>query len=99
MDASLRAVDLSLLQYSEGLVDFQRVLDTQRFLAVQQDDYVTSSGVVAVSLITMYKALGGGWEIRRGNDFIQEDVRLEMSERTKWGNLLEQEELQPPEGN
>lgn len=99
VDASLRAVDLSLLQYSEGLVDFQRVLDTQRFLAVQQDDYVTSSGVVAVSLITMYKALGGGWEIRRGNDFIQEDVRLEMSERTKWGNLLEQEELQPPEGN
>jgi NodT family efflux transporter outer membrane factor (OMF) lipoprotein len=96
VDASLRAVDLSLLQYSEGLVDFQRVLDTQRFLAEQQDSYVTTSGTVAISLITMYKALGGGWELRMGNDFIPEHVRLEMSERTKWGNLLEQEELEPP---
>jgi len=99
VDSSLRAVDLSMLQYSEGIVDYQRVLDTQRFLAGQQDDYVATSGVVAISLITMYKALGGGWEIRRGNDFIAEDVRLEMSERTKWGNLLTQEELEPPEGN
>lgn len=94
--SSLRAVDLSMLQYSEGLVDFQRVLDTQRFLAEQQDAYVSANGLVAISLVTMYKALGGGWEIRQGNDFIAEDVRLEMSERTKWGNLLEQEELEPP---
>ena len=97
--SSLRAVDLSMLQYSEGLVDFQRVLDTQRFLAEQQDAYVSANGLVAISLVTMYKALGGGWEIRQGNDFIAEDVRLEMSERTKWGNLLEQEELEPPAEN
>jgi NodT family efflux transporter outer membrane factor (OMF) lipoprotein len=96
VDSSLRAVDLSMLQYSEGLVDFQRVLDTQRFLAEQQDGYVSANGLVTISLIRMYKALGGGWEIRQGNNFINEDVRLEMSERTKWGNLLTQEELEPP---
>ena len=95
VESSLRAVDLSMLQYSEGLVDFQRVLDTQRFLAEQQDGYVSANGLVTISLVRMYKALGGGWEIRQGNDFIAEDVRLEMSERTKWGNLLEQEELEP----
>jgi NodT family efflux transporter outer membrane factor (OMF) lipoprotein len=93
--ASKRSVDLSLLQYSEGLVDFQRVLDTQRFLTLQQDQYVSASGSVALSLINMYKALGGGWEIREGEDFIPEDIKQQMSERTKWGKLLEQEELDP----
>jgi NodT family efflux transporter outer membrane factor (OMF) lipoprotein len=32
VQASKRSVDLSMLQYKEGLVDFQRVLDSQRFL-------------------------------------------------------------------
>jgi NodT family efflux transporter outer membrane factor (OMF) lipoprotein len=32
VDASKRSVDLSLIQYREGVTDYQRVLDTQRFL-------------------------------------------------------------------
>lgn len=96
VEAFKRAVDLSLLQYSEGFIDYQRVLDTQRSLTLQQDEYVTASGTVALSLIGMYKALGGGWEIRKGEDFISEDIKQQMSERTNWGNLLEQEELEPP---
>jgi outer membrane protein TolC len=35
--ASQRSVDLSMLQYKEGLVDYQRVLDSQRFLTNEQD--------------------------------------------------------------
>ena len=92
--ASKRAVDLSLIQYREGLVDYQRVLDTQRFLTEQQDTLVATAGVVVSNLISMYKALGGGWEIREGQDFVPETIKAEMDQRTDWGNLLTPQEVQ-----
>jgi len=92
--ASKRSVDLSLIQYREGLVDYQRVLDTQRFLTEQQDLLVLTAGSVASGLVAMYKALGGGWEIREGQDFVPEGRREEMRNRTNWGHLLAPTELE-----
>lgn len=89
--ASKRSVDLSMLQYREGLTDYQRVLDTLRFLSQQQDQYVAISGSVGINLVALYKALGGGWQIRIGKDFVPEKTREEMRKRTDWGNLLEPE--------
>lgn len=59
-----QAVELALLQYEEGLIDYQRVLDTQRGLVQQQGAYAESRGLVALNLVSVYKALGGGWQIR-----------------------------------
>ena len=87
--ASQRSVDLSLLQYREGLADYQRVLDTQRFLTQEQDLMTTVNGEVALNLIAMYKALGGGWKIGEGNGFVNQETKEEMKERTNWGELLE----------
>jgi NodT family efflux transporter outer membrane factor (OMF) lipoprotein len=92
--ASKRSVDLSLIKYREGLVDYQRVLDTQRFLTEQQDDLVATAGSVAVSLVGMYKALGGGWEIRGGQDFVRTEIKQQMAERTNWGDLLSPQQVQ-----
>lgn len=94
--AAARSVELSLIQYREGLVDYQRVLDTQRFLAQEQDLLTATTGSVVLNLVAMYKALGGGWEIRVGKDFVPEETKAEMRERTGWGKLLEQEKLEPP---
>ena len=94
--ASKRSVDLSMLQYREGLVDYQRVLDTQRFLAQEQDRFTSTTGSVAVNLVAVYKALGGGWESRVGKDFVPEHTREEMRNRTNWGRLLAPEELEEP---
>ncbi len=94
VNASKRSVDLSLIQYREGLVDYQRVLDTQRFLTEQQDTLVATAGSVVSSLIAMYKALGGGWEIREGKDFVPDKVKAEMDKRTDWGNLLAPQAVQ-----
>ena len=91
-----RSVDLSLLQYREGLVDYQRVLDTQRFLTRSQETYVQRKGDIVVSLVAMYKALGGGWQIREGKDFVPEEIRVEMAQRTDWGELLSLEKQKPP---
>ena len=91
-----RSVDLSLLQYREGLVDYQRVLDTQRFLTRSQENYVARKGDIVISLVAMYKALGGGWQIREGKDFVPEEIRVEMAQRTDWGELLSLEKQKPP---
>ena len=94
--ASQRSVDLSMLQYKEGLVDYQRVLDSQRFLTDQQDVWTATRGDVIVNLIAMYKALGGGWQIREGQEFVSKDNMQEMGKRTNWGDLLEPEALATP---
>jgi len=94
--ASKRSVDLSMIQYREGLTDYQRVLDTQRFLVQQQDNLVFTAGSVGQNLIAMYKALGGGWEIREGQDFIPAGLKEEMEKRTNWGNILSPEKVEYP---
>ncbi|MGD8974253.1 MAG: efflux transporter outer membrane subunit [Desulfobacterales bacterium] len=94
--AASRSVELSLIQYREGLVDYQRVLDTQRELTTQQDNLVFTAGSVGQNLIAMYRALGGGWEIREGKDFVPEDIKEEMIERTNWGGMMVTDELEYP---
>lgn len=86
--AAKRSVEISSIQYREGSVDFQRVIDSQRSLVVQQNRWAAARGDIALNLIAMYKALGGGWEIREGNSFISDEIRNEMEERTNWGDLL-----------
>ena len=44
---------------------------------------------MALGLIGVYRALGGGWEIREGGDVVSDEVKAEMARRTNWGRLLE----------
>jgi NodT family efflux transporter outer membrane factor (OMF) lipoprotein len=88
-----RSVQLSLIQYREGTTDFQRVLDSQQSLLAQQDQYTSAKGSVVQNLVSVYRALGGGWQIRAGNDFVSEDRQERMRERTDWGKLLPAETL------
>jgi NodT family efflux transporter outer membrane factor (OMF) lipoprotein len=89
VDAATRAVDLADIQYREGAYDYTRVLNTQQFLVDEQDRMVAARGAVAVALTALFKALGGGWEIRMDDDFITEDMRAEMRGRTHWGGMLD----------
>jgi NodT family efflux transporter outer membrane factor (OMF) lipoprotein len=47
--------------YKRGLTNFQNVLDTERSLFGQQDLLAESEGNVMLNLISIYRALGGGW--------------------------------------
>jgi len=94
--ASQRAVDLSMFQYKEGMVDYQRVLDSQRSLADQQDAWTAIRGEVIINLVSMYKALGGGWQIRESQRFVSKENIEEMQRRSNWGDLLEPEALATP---
>ncbi len=86
--AAIRSTEIARIQYREGTVTFQRVIDSERVLVEQQDRWVSNRGEILLNLIAMYKALGGGWEIRLDNAFISEQNKNQMQERTSWGNLL-----------
>jgi NodT family efflux transporter outer membrane factor (OMF) lipoprotein len=100
VNAAQRASDLALLQYKEGLIDYTPVLNTQQVLVSQQDSLATSRGDIVRYLIALYKALGGGWQIRIGKDIIPEQTAETMRNRTDWGELLQPvslpEETEPP---
>ena len=48
----------------------QRVLDSQRFLTNEQDFWTRTRGDVILNLVSLYKSLGGGWQIREGKNFV-----------------------------
>lgn len=60
--AARRAVELSQIQYSSGLIEFGNVLIAQRSLLSLQDQLAVSEGTVTSNLIVLYKSLGGGWK-------------------------------------
>ncbi|MBW1774434.1 MAG: efflux transporter outer membrane subunit [Deltaproteobacteria bacterium] len=96
-EAAKISSDLSMLQYKEGMTSYQRVLDSNRALTQQQDNYAQTRGDIVTNLIAMYKALGGGWQVRLGNDFVPAPVQVKMKDRTDWGELLEIRNEKPPD--
>jgi hypothetical protein len=61
-----RAVELVLLQYQGGVTDFNRVFNAQTTLVQQQDQLAVTQGDIALRLIDVYHALGGGWRYFMG---------------------------------
>jgi NodT family efflux transporter outer membrane factor (OMF) lipoprotein len=61
-ETSRKAVDLASQLYSSGVGDFLAVLEAQESLHASEDQLVQSQGNVVANLISLYKALGGGWE-------------------------------------
>lgn len=62
VEASRRAVDIAHQQYTKGLGDFLNVVVAERALYESEDQLVNSDRTVALNLVSLYKALGGGWE-------------------------------------
>ena len=84
-----RSADLSFLRYQEGFADYQRVLQAQQSLFSQQQRYAANRGEVLLSLIAIYKSLGGGWQSAGQRQFVDETTREQMQERTNWADLIE----------
>ncbi len=56
------SVELVVKQFEGGITDFNRVYTTQSQLVIQQDRLAEARGTIALSLIQVYRAMGGGWE-------------------------------------
>jgi NodT family efflux transporter outer membrane factor (OMF) lipoprotein len=88
VDSGRRSVDLALIQYREGAVDYQRVLDAERSLLEVENELAQTRSAIATNRIALYKSLGGGWEIRQGQPVMPQSMQAQMEERTNWDDLL-----------
>jgi NodT family efflux transporter outer membrane factor (OMF) lipoprotein len=64
VNATKRSVDQAMAQYQGGLTDFNRVAVLQQQLVQRQEQLAQAQGEIAQGLIAVYRALGGGWQIR-----------------------------------
>ncbi len=60
----MRSVELVTTQYKEGEVPFNQVFVLQTNLVATQDQLVVARANTAIGLTQVYKALGGGWQLR-----------------------------------
>jgi len=88
--ATTRAYELSVVQYENGLVTYQRLLSTVENLTRNEDAYAQIKGNIAVQVIALYKALGGGWQIHEKKSYLNvKDKKALRSRGTDWGDYLE----------
>ena len=91
--AAGRAVQISTTQYREGAIGFNTVINTLLANVQQEDLLAIARGTVASNLVQVYRALGGGWEIRGAAspvELLPEATKEEMRERTRtWRNALQ----------
>jgi NodT family efflux transporter outer membrane factor (OMF) lipoprotein len=88
VDAARKSVDLAMSQYREGATDYERVLDAQRSMLAQENSYAQIRSSVVTNLIALYKALGGGWEMRVGQPLVPDSMQQDMKQRTDWDNYF-----------
>ncbi len=62
LEAAESAADLAMQQYSAGLTDYQTVLNTQRTLYTVRENEQSNKADLAIQLIALYRAMGGGWK-------------------------------------
>jgi NodT family efflux transporter outer membrane factor (OMF) lipoprotein len=59
---SRRALGLARMRYEQGVADFLQVLTAQRALLDAEQNLADSTTNVALNLVQLYRALGGGWD-------------------------------------
>lgn len=91
-----RSLKLALIRYKEGETDFTPVLNAEQQQLRVQTSLINAEGLVPETLVALYRALGGGWEMRACNDVVPNDIKEAMAERTNWGTLLKQQNHSPP---
>ncbi len=82
------ALEIALLEYQQGTRDFTTVLTAEQNLLAAQNSLAQATGNAAAGLVAVYRALGGGWQIREGRGFVDPATAEEMRARTDWGGLL-----------
>ncbi len=84
-----RSRALAMIRYKDGQTDYTTVLTAEQEALNVENSVAATKGKVALGLIAVYRALGGGWEIRGDEDVISDAVKAEMANRTDWGKMLD----------
>lgn len=86
--AATGALNLAFTQYQEGLTDFTTVLTAEENLLDAETNLAAATGATSTGVVQIYRALGGGWEIGAGKEFVPPATQDQMRKRTNWGDLL-----------
>ncbi len=99
VEATVRAFNISVTQYHDGLVSYQRLLSTVEKLTLAQDAYARTRGELAADIVLLYKSLGGGWQMSSGNAYLSKESMKRIKARgTDWGDYLDANRTLMPEG-
>lgn len=91
------ALDIAALEYQQGTRDFTTVLTAQQNLLQAENNLAVATGNISIGLVSLYRALGGGWQIREGKPFVNAATAQEMRNRTNWGDVLPPPDQPQPE--
>ena len=88
--AAGRSTELSMVQYKSGETDYTTVLNAADAQLAVEDSLVVAKGNELLSVVAIYRALGGGWQVREATGFVSGDVVDEMEQRTDWGGMIDE---------
>jgi NodT family efflux transporter outer membrane factor (OMF) lipoprotein len=86
-ESARRTTDLAFVRYKEGASDYTTVLTALQLQLQIEDALASARGGVPLALVSVYLALGGGWELREGQQLLPASTREQMKQRTNWGHL------------
>lgn len=89
VESAARAVRVAQEQYKGGIADYIRVLVAEQFLITEQSRLVATRGIAAQNVVALYRALGGGWELRSGDELVPAEIKEQMRNRTDWGAMID----------
>jgi NodT family efflux transporter outer membrane factor (OMF) lipoprotein len=95
-DSAIKTTKLALIRYRDGQTNYTAVLDAEMQELRIQTSLTNTKGEIVQALVALYRALGGGWQIRNGDDIVPPYIKAEMAARTNWGSLLQQQKHEPP---
>ncbi len=82
-----RTTELAIVRYKEGASDYTTVLSAEQVQLQIEDSYASARGALPLALVSVYRALGGGWQLREGQQLLPQPTREQMEKRTNWGRL------------
>lgn len=94
--SATKSLQLAIVRYKEGETDFTPVLNAEQQQLTVQLSLANAQGDIPKALVALYRALGGGWEIRGCNDVVPAHIKREMAARTNWGTLMKEENHRAP---
>jgi NodT family efflux transporter outer membrane factor (OMF) lipoprotein len=88
VQAANSALRIARDQYELGATSFTTVLTAEQNLLQAQNSFAGALANIPLGLTAVFRALGGGWQIREDGNFVTAATVDQMRVRTDWGNLL-----------
>jgi hypothetical protein len=60
-----------------------------------RDALAQNQGQLALAAVSLYRALGGGWQVAEGRQVVNDGAIAEMEKRTNWGRLIAPPDYSP----